>query len=173
MRDSRFMPHCGWLNSRGCSRRHIDPRTPPVAQGAHNTPKGGDDGARPTPIPWPSVPSWLHGWGVQPYDGARVAGCRVPSRRGSHGGDPRAQRKVHAGGRSTVAGPNINLGPRHRGKIVTVIEDTHLRVVHGEEEIAVYPRRNLKPITRFHVSGAGANHKMRQASLDDNPSRMS
>jgi hypothetical protein len=57
-----------------------------------------------------------------------------------------------------VAGQNIKLGPRHRGKIVTVvIEDTHLRILHGDEEIAVRPRRNLKPITRFHVAGAGAN----------------
>lgn len=67
-----------------------------------------------------------------------------------------------------------SISVRHRGKIVTVtIEDTHVRVLHGEEEITVHPRRNLKPISRFHVSGAGANHKMRQASLDDNPSRMS
>jgi hypothetical protein len=73
-----------------------------------------------------------------------------------------------------VAGQNIKLGPRHRGKIVTVvIEDTHLRVLHGEEEIAVRPRRNLKPITRFHVTGAGANTPDRQASPDDNPSKMS
>jgi hypothetical protein len=57
-----------------------------------------------------------------------------------------------------VAGQNIKPGPRHRGKIVTVvIEDTHLRILHGEEEIAVRPRRNLKPITRVHVTGAGAN----------------
>lgn len=68
-----------------------------------------------------------------------------------------------------VGGLGITLGPRHRGKIVTVvIEDTHLRILHGEEEIAVRPRRNLKPITRFHVAGAGANPKNRQASPDDN-----
>ncbi|MGV7784519.1 IS481 family transposase [Mycobacterium kansasii] len=73
-------------------------------------------------------------------------------------GSLRAQRKVHDSGRIMVAGQNIKLGPRHRGKIVTVvIEDTHLRILHGDEEIAVRPRRNLKPITRFHVAGAGAN----------------
>ncbi len=59
-----------------------------------------------------------------------------------------------------VAGQRVKLGPRHRGKIVTaVIEDTHLRILNGEEEIAVRPRRNLKPITRFHVTGAGANSR--------------
>ncbi len=73
-------------------------------------------------------------------------------------GSLRAQRKVHDSGRIMVAGQNIKLGPRHRGKIVTVvIEDTHLRILHGDEEIAVRPRRNLKPITRFHVTGAGAS----------------
>jgi len=44
-----------------------------------------------------------------------------------------------------VAGQRIELGHRHRGKIVTVIiEDTHLRILHGEEEIAVRPRHSLK-----------------------------
>jgi hypothetical protein len=62
---------------------------------------------------------------------------------------------VHASGPIMVAGQNIKLGPRHRGKIATVvIEDTHLRVLYGEEEIAVRSRRNLKPITRFQVTGA-------------------
>jgi hypothetical protein len=79
----------------------------------------------------------------------------------------------HASGRIMVTGQNIKLGPRHRGKIVTVvIEDTHLHVLHGEEEIAVR-RRNLKPITRFHITGAGANPTSRQASPDDDPSRIS
>jgi len=89
-------------------------------------------------------------------------------------GSLRAQRKVHDSGRIMVAGQNIKLGPRHRGKIVTVvIEDTHLRILHGEEEIAVRPRRNLKPITRFHVSGAGAIPQNRQASPDGKTSKMS
>jgi transposase InsO family protein len=71
-------------------------------------------------------------------------------------GSLRAQRRVHASGRIMVAKQNIKLGPRHAGKLVTVvIEDTHLRVLHGEEELAVRPRRNLDPITRLHVTGAG------------------
>lgn len=67
-----------------------------------------------------------------------------------------------------VAGQSIKLGPRHRGKLViVVVEDTHLRVLHGDEEIAVRPRRNLKPVTRFHMTGAGVNPGSRQASPDD------
>jgi transposase InsO family protein len=89
-------------------------------------------------------------------------------------GSLRAQRKVHASGRIMVAGQGIKLGPRHRGKIVTVVvEDTHLRILHGEEEIAVRPRRSTKPITRFHVTGAGANLDERQASPDDKTSSIS
>jgi hypothetical protein len=108
----------------------------------------------------------------------RLSGARTPSTPlpppPLPPGSLRAQRKVHASGRIMVAGQNIKLGPRHRGKIVTVvIEDTHLRVMYGEEEIAVRPRRNLKPITRFHVTGAGVNNPNRQASPDDNPSKMS
>lgn len=89
-------------------------------------------------------------------------------------GSLRAQRKVHATGRIMVAGQGIKLGPRHRGKLVTVvIEDTHLRILHGDEEIPVRPRRNLQPITRLHVTGAGVNPRPRQASPDDKPSNKS
>jgi transposase InsO family protein len=89
-------------------------------------------------------------------------------------GSLRAQRKVHASGRILVAGQRIKLGPRHRGKLVTVvIEDTHLRVLHGDEEIAVRPRRGLKPITRLHITGAGVNPRSRQASPDDKSSNKS
>jgi hypothetical protein len=59
-----------------------------------------------------------------------------------------------------VAKQNIKLGPRHAGKLVTVvIEDTHLRVLHGDEELAVHPRRNPGPITRLHVTGGGVTPK--------------
>ncbi|WP_370523859.1 integrase core domain-containing protein [Nocardia sp. CY15] len=82
-------------------------------------------------------------------------------------GSLRAQRRVHKSGRILVAGQRIKLGPRHRGKLVTVVvEDTHLRVLHGEEEIAVRPRRSTKPITRFYVTGKGATPNNGQASTD-------
>jgi hypothetical protein len=87
-------------------------------------------------------------------------------------GSLRAQRRVHASGRIMVAKQNIKLGPRHAGKLVTVvIEDTHLRILHGEEELAVRPRRNRDPITRLHVTGAGVRNG--QASTENNQSRMS
>jgi transposase InsO family protein len=91
---------------------------------------------------------------------ARLQGARTPSSPlpppPLSAGSLRAQRRVHASGRILVGGQRIKLGPRHRGKLVTVIiEDTHLRVLHGEEEIAVRPRNSLKPITRLHVTGKG------------------
>ncbi len=89
-------------------------------------------------------------------------------------GSLRAQRKVHASGRIMVAGQNIKLGLAHRGKIVTVvIEDTHLRILHGDEQIAVRPRRTTAPITRLHTTGAGVHTAERQASADDKSSSMS
>ncbi|WP_130290016.1 hypothetical protein [Pseudonocardia sediminis] len=57
-----------------------------------------------------------------------------------------------------VARQRIKLGPCHAGKLVTVIvEDTHVRVLHNGDEIAVRPRRSLAPITRLHVTGAGVH----------------
>ncbi|MEW1649115.1 hypothetical protein [Streptomyces sp. NPDC091219] len=85
----------------------------------------------------------------------------------------RAQRKVHASGRFMINGQFIKLGPRHAGKIVTVIiEDTHYRILHGEDELAVRPRKNLEPVTRLYVKGMGTQ-KDRQGPLDDKPSRKS
>jgi transposase InsO family protein len=105
--------------------------------------------------------------------GARTPSTPLPSPP-LPAGSLRAQRKVHASGRILVAGQRIKLGPRHRGKLVTVvIEDTRLRVLHGDEEIAVRPRRDLTPITRLHVTGAGVNPRSRQASPDDKPSSKS
>ncbi|MFJ7138057.1 hypothetical protein ACIQU9_35110 [Streptomyces fungicidicus] len=85
----------------------------------------------------------------------------------------RAQRKVHASGRFMINGQFIKLGPRHAGKIVTVvIEDTHYRILHGEDELAVRPRKSREPITRLYVKGMGTQ-KDRQGSPDDEPSRKS
>jgi hypothetical protein len=71
-------------------------------------------------------------------------------------GSIRVQRRVHESGRFMVAGQFIKVGPRHAGKLVTVvIEDTHFRVLHGEEELAVRPRKDTTPITRIYVRGMG------------------
>jgi hypothetical protein len=73
-------------------------------------------------------------------------------------GSIRAQRRVHASGRIMVANQPIKLGPRHAGKLVTVvIEDTHFRILHGEEELAIKPRSNPGPITRLYVRGKGTH----------------
>ncbi|MET7913561.1 hypothetical protein ABZS98_36015 [Streptomyces avermitilis] len=105
-------------------------------------------------------------------DGARTATSPLPPPP-LPAGAIRAQRKVHASGRFMINGQFIKLGPRHAGKIVTVvIEDTHYRILHGEDELAVRPRKNLEPITRLYVKGMGTQ-KDRQGSPDDKPSRKS
>ena len=71
-----------------------------------------------------------------------------------------------------VANQPIKLGPRHAGKLVTVvIEDTDRRILHGEEELAVCPRRNRDPITRLHVTGDGVRNS--QESAENDQPRMS
>lgn len=53
-----------------------------------------------------------------------------------------------------VARQAIKLGPRHAGKLVTVvIEDTHFRILHGDEELAIKPRKDTTPLTRLYVRG--------------------
>ncbi len=59
---------------------------------------------------------------------------------------------------TTNASSPLKLGPRYAGKLVTVvIEDTHFRILHGDEELAIKPRRNPAPITRLHVRGKGTH----------------
>jgi hypothetical protein len=104
---------------------------------------------------------------------ARLTGARTPSTPlRPPPGSLRAQRKMRASGRIMDAGQNITLALRHRGTIVTVVvEDTHLRALHREEEIAL--RDETSSPSLGHVIGAGANGKNRQASPDDKPSKMS
>ncbi|WP_043726593.1 hypothetical protein [Kutzneria sp. 744] len=44
--------------------------------------------------------------------------------------------------------------------MTVVIEDTHLRVLHDGEEIAVQPRRDLTPITRRPTTGKGVKARV-------------
>ncbi|MEU9383562.1 hypothetical protein AB0D38_22375 [Streptomyces sp. NPDC048279] len=54
------------------------------------------------------------------------------------------------------------LGPRHAGKIFTVgIEDTHFRILHGEDELAVRPR---KVVTRRVASLAELSEALDEAA---------
>ncbi|MDS1272367.1 hypothetical protein RIF23_18935 [Lipingzhangella sp. LS1_29] len=68
---------------------------------------------------------------------------------------------------SAVVNQCIRLGSRHCGKLVTVVvEDTHLRVLRGEEEITARPRKTPGPVTRLYVKGMGTREK-RRATPDD------
>ena len=89
---------------------------------------------------------------------ARLSGARIPSTRlpppPLPAGSLRAQRKVHATGRIMVAGQRIKLGHHHRGTLVTVvIEGTHLRIVHDEEEPATdgTPPTHFSPLCQAEV----------------------
>jgi hypothetical protein len=69
-------------------------------------------------------------------NGARAASAPLPPAP-LPAGSIAARRRVHAA-----------------GKLVTVIiEDTCYRILHGEEELAVKPRKDTSPITRLYVRG--------------------
>jgi hypothetical protein len=87
--------------------------------------------------------------------GARAAATPLPPPP-LPAGSIAARRRVHASGRIMVNNQPIKLGPRHAGKLVTVIiEDTCYRILHGEEELAIKPRRDTTPVTRLYVRGKG------------------
>ena len=86
-------------------------------------------------------------------NGARAASAPLPPPP-LPAGSIAARRRVHESGRIMVNKQPIKLGPRHAGKLVTVIiEDTCYRILHGEEELAVKPRKDTSPITRLYVRG--------------------
>ena len=86
-------------------------------------------------------------------NGARAAAAPLPPPP-LPAGSIAARRRVHESGRIMVNRQPIKLGPRHAGKLVTVIiEDTCYRILHGEEELAVKPRKDTSPITRLYVRG--------------------
>jgi transposase InsO family protein len=86
-------------------------------------------------------------------NGARAAASPLPPAP-LPAGSIAARRRVHPDGRIMVNKQPMKLGPRHAGKLVTVIiEDTCYRILHGEEELAVKPRKDTSPITRLYVRG--------------------
>jgi hypothetical protein len=86
-------------------------------------------------------------------NGARAASAPLPPPP-LPAGAIAARRRVHPDGRIMVNKQPMKLGPRHAGKLVTVIiEDTCYRILHGEEELAVKPRKDTSPITRLYVRG--------------------
>jgi transposase InsO family protein len=91
--------------------------------------------------------------------GARAAATPLPPPP-MPAGSIAARRRVHASGRIMVNNQPIKLGPRHAGKLVTVIiEDTCYRILHGEEELAIKPRRDTTPITRLYVRGKNTQRR--------------
>ncbi|MDQ1005973.1 hypothetical protein QFZ82_000458 [Streptomyces sp. V4I23] len=79
--------------------------------------------------------------GLGQIHGARTATSPLPPPP-LPSGAIRAQRKVHASGRFVINGQFIKLGPRHAGKIVTiVIEDTHTGSCTGRTNSLSGPAR--------------------------------
>jgi hypothetical protein len=75
--------------------------------------------------------------------GARTASAPLPLPAGSI----RAQRRVDASGRFMVNGQFIKLGPRHAGKLVTVvIEDTHYRACTARKNSRSGPAATPRPL---------------------------
>jgi hypothetical protein len=86
-------------------------------------------------------------------NGARAASAPLPPPP-LPAGSIAARRRVRPDGRIMVNKQPMKPGPRHAGKLVTVIiEDTCYRILHGEEELAVKPRKDTSPITRLYVRG--------------------
>ncbi|MFJ6598523.1 hypothetical protein ACIQPP_48710 [Streptomyces violaceusniger] len=84
------------------------------------------------------------------------------------------QRLVNKTGRVMVARQSLLIGYPHRGKIVNVIvEDTHFRVIHEGEELAVYPRTSRAPVTRIKAWLSRQSREPRQKSHEDGTSSKS
>ncbi|MEU3620493.1 hypothetical protein ABZ725_50820 [Streptomyces sp. NPDC006872] len=67
-------------------------------------------------------------------------------------GAMRVQRRVNGDGRIMVASQHLKLGKRNVGKqVVVVIEDTHFRILHEGEAIAVKERRKPGPLDRVRI----------------------
>jgi len=63
-------------------------------------------------------------------------------------GAVRVERRVPRDGVVMVTRQRVRVGRVHAGKILTiVVEDTHLRVLHNGEELALHPRTENRPIT--------------------------
>jgi hypothetical protein len=79
------------------------------------------------------------------FAGARAADTPLPPPP-LPAGSIAARRRVHASGRIMVNRQPIKLGPRHAGKLVTVvIDDTCYRIQHDGEELAINPAATPHP----------------------------
>lgn len=78
--------------------------------------------------------------------GARPAAGPLPQLNTS--APVRVQRRIPASGITMVARQRLRIGRIHATKVVTVVvEDTHLRVLHDDEELSLHPRNpSTRPI---------------------------
>lgn len=80
--------------------------------------------------------------------GARQASTPLPP--APPGEAQYAERRVRRDGRIMVARQKITVGTAHTGKIVTIlVEDTHYRILDGDHEIGLFPRRADRALKHF------------------------
>jgi transposase InsO family protein len=79
--------------------------------------------------------------------GARLATTELAA---PAAGPIQVERRVPADGIVMVTRQRVRVGRTHAGKLVTIlVEDTHFRIVHNGEELALHPRLENRPVTRF------------------------
>jgi hypothetical protein len=79
--------------------------------------------------------------------GARIADAPLPAQAP---GPVSVQRKVPRDGVIMVTRQRLRVGATYAGKIVTVhVEDTHFRITCDGTEIAIHPRTEQRPVTRW------------------------
>jgi hypothetical protein len=79
--------------------------------------------------------------------GARIAAAPLPA---PPPGPVSVQRKVPKDGVIMVTRQRLRVGATYAGKIVTVhVEDTHFRITCDGTELAIHPRNEQRPITRW------------------------
>lgn len=65
------------------------------------------------------------------------------------------QRRVPDDGVVMVTRQRLRVGRGHAGKTVTIfVEDTHFRVVHDGQELAIHPRKQQREVTRWRAQAA-------------------
>jgi hypothetical protein len=79
--------------------------------------------------------------------GARIAATALPA---PAPGPVSVQRKVPKDGVIMVTRQRLRVGATYAGKIVTVhVEDTHFRITCDSAQIALHPRTEQRPVTRW------------------------
>ncbi len=79
--------------------------------------------------------------------GARVAAGELPP---PSAGPIRVERKVPVDGVIMVARQRLRVGRTYAGEIVTIhVEDTYFRITLNGADLALHPRKNQNPVTRF------------------------